>query len=49
MEEEYTAEEALELVRTMQFPAAQDGDTVNQFGHWFILNGDQWNHHSDSE
>jgi hypothetical protein len=48
MEEEYTAEEALELVRAMEFPAAVDGDTLTQWGHQFVLNGDQWNHLSDS-
>jgi|DEB0MinimDraft_3_1074331.scaffolds.fasta_scaffold613735_1 hypothetical protein len=43
MEEEYTAEEALELVRNMTFPQAQDGDTVRQFGYWFRMEDSQWN------
>ena len=47
MEEEYTKEEALAKVREMFFPEASEGDTVEQFGHWFIFNNDQWNHHSD--
>ena len=43
MEEEYTEDEALQLVRNMVFPAAQDGDTVEQFGYWFILENGTWN------
>lgn len=41
--EEYTAEEALTKVREMFFPAAQNGDTVKQFGHWFVMVDDEWN------
>lgn len=42
--EEYTEEEALQLVRDLQFPQAVNGDTVQQFGHWFIMENDQWEH-----
>jgi len=42
MEEEYTAEEALELVRSMEFPAAVDGDSVEQFGYRFVMINNQW-------
>ena len=47
MEEEYTEDEALQLVRNMVFPAAQDGDTVEQFGYWFILENGTWNVHAE--
>ena len=43
MEEEYTAEEALAAVREMFFPEASDGDTVKQFGYWFVMVDDEWN------
>ena len=46
MEEEYTAEEALAAVRNLFFPEAQDGDTVEQFGHLFIMENGQWEPHS---
>tara|TARA_B110000858_G_scaffold74357_1_gene86420 strand:+ start:525 stop:674 length:150 start_codon:yes stop_codon:yes gene_type:complete len=49
MEEEYTAEEALTAVRNLFFPEAQNGDTVEQFGHWFIMENDQWEPHSSPE
>lgn len=49
MEEEYTAEEALVAVRNMFFPEAQNNDTVEQFGHWFIMENDQWEPHSSPE
>lgn len=42
MEEEYTAEEALAAVRQMFFPEASDGDTVEQFGYWFIMENNTW-------
>tara|TARA_B100001094_G_scaffold129178_1_gene125179 strand:- start:504 stop:644 length:141 start_codon:yes stop_codon:yes gene_type:complete len=46
MEEEYTAEEALAKVREMFFPAAQNGDTVEQFGYLFVMEDNEWNHQS---
>ena len=46
MEEEYTAEEALAAVRNLFFPEAQNGDTVKQFGQWFVMEDGQWNHQS---
>ena len=45
MEEEYTAEEALIAVRDLFFPEASDGDTVEQFGHWFIMANSAWVSH----
>ena len=45
MEEEYTAEEALIAVRDLFFPEASDGDTVEQFGHWFIMENNTWVSH----
>jgi hypothetical protein len=45
MEEEYTAEEALTAVRNLPFPLAENGDTVEQFGHWFIMENDTWVSH----
>ena len=48
MEEEYTAEEALAAVRQMFFPEASEGDTVEQFGYWFVFDNDQWDSLSDS-
>jgi hypothetical protein len=47
MEEEYTAEQALDKVRQMFFPEVSEGDTVEQFGYWFVFNNDQWDPLSD--
>ena len=42
--ENYTKEEALGLVRDLLFPEAKNGETVKQFGHWFIMENNQWEH-----
>lgn len=34
--------EALELVNQAVFPAATVGDTVLQWGHWFLLTESGW-------
>lgn len=37
-------EEALVRVNQMPFPAAVVGETVKQFGHWFVLTESGWVH-----
>ena len=45
--EEYTKEETLELINEGGgiFPEAVNGDTVEQYGYWFIMKNDKWEHH----
>lgn len=37
-------EEALSLVNQLPFPAAVVGETVKQFGYWFVLTESGWVH-----
>ena len=49
--EEYTKEETLELINANGgiFPMAVNGETVYQYGHWFIMKNDKWEHHQVDE
>jgi len=47
--EEYTKEETLELINEGGgiFLKAVNGDTVEQYGYWFIMKNGQWEHHTE--
>jgi len=49
--EEYTKEETLDIINEGGgiFPVAVNGDIVNQYGHWFIMKNNQWEHHQMNE